>query len=98
MHARIQTLALTAFATLLLAGCHATPLPDACYLKPESGRCKASITRWYYEEKWGECRAFIWGGCGGVAPFESAEQCQSVCRVAPAADAAAAPAAKQKAE
>lgn len=75
----------------LLAGCRA-PLPEACYQKPESGRCKASITRWYYEEKWGECRAFIWGGCGGVAPFETAAQCQSTCGVVPAPDAAPAPA------
>lgn len=66
-------------ATLLLAGCHTQRLPEACTLKPESGRCKAAFMRYWYDPPVGTCKAFIWGGCGGVVPFETMESCAAQC-------------------
>lgn len=64
-----------------LAGCSNQPaLPGACSAKPESGRCRAAFTRYHFDERMGECRAFIWGGCEGVVPFETFEDCHAQCR------------------
>tara|TARA_R110002073_G_scaffold68403_1_gene170009 strand:- start:127457 stop:127828 length:372 start_codon:yes stop_codon:yes gene_type:complete len=69
----------TLLLTVALNGCQSTPLPDNCYAKPESGRCRAAIERYYFDPQWQECRAFIWGGCDGVVPFENLESCQNTC-------------------
>ena len=63
----------------ILSGCQSTPLDDACYVKPESGQCRAAITRFYFDDRRGECRAFIWGGCQGVVPFETLPACENTC-------------------
>lgn len=63
-----------------LSACSSAPaLPAACHAKPESGRCKASIMRYWYDDRVGTCKAFIWGGCGGSAPFEKLEDCHAQC-------------------
>lgn len=68
-------------ALLSSAACsHKPALPPACDLEPESGQCRAAIGRYYYDPRRGECRVFIWGGCGGVAPFETFEACHAQCR------------------
>jgi uncharacterized protein YecT (DUF1311 family) len=54
-------------------------LPDDCYLIPDQGECKGSFLRYYYYEDIGKCRAFLWGGCNGVVPFESMTECREVC-------------------
>jgi hypothetical protein len=73
-------------AGLILAGCQAREnLPAACAQKPDSGMCRAAFNRYYYDAGTGQCRAFIWGGCGGSVPFESLEECQNTCN-AEAAD------------
>lgn len=67
---------------ILLSGCEPDkpdPLPTRCYLKPEIGPCEAAIPRYYYDQKDGECKEFIWGGCQGVVPFETMEACQKSC-------------------
>ncbi|MFP5384418.1 MAG: BPTI/Kunitz domain-containing protein [Gammaproteobacteria bacterium] len=78
----LPTLLLPALLLALpLTACNSQPsLPAACELKPESGRCRAAITRYFFEPAIGECRAFIWGGCDGVVPFETFEDCHSQCR------------------
>lgn len=50
-----------------------------CSLKPETGRCRAAIPRYYFDKISGSCKAFIWGGCGGVVPFEMQSECSSMC-------------------
>lgn len=50
-----------------------------CILKPETGPCKALFKRYYFNPKHGECASFIWGGCGGVVPFETLEECKKTC-------------------
>jgi len=55
------------------------PLNDACYLIPDPGVCLAAIPRYYYDQDTGNCKEFLWGGCGGVVPFETMEECKSGC-------------------
>ena len=72
------------FGTLLSACQSASSsanLPEPCTLKPESGKCRAAHTRYWFDADNGSCRAFIWGGCDGVVPFETLEQCQQTCPV-----------------
>nr|XP_058955453.1 carboxypeptidase inhibitor SmCI-like [Pocillopora verrucosa] len=38
---------------------------DVCRLPPEKGPCKAREPRYYFDAMVGECRMFIYGGCGG---------------------------------
>lgn len=68
-----------AAALLALAGCSTQKLPEGCYLKPESGRCKAAIMRYWYDEGANSCKGFIWGGCGGVVPYETLDACHAQC-------------------
>lgn len=70
---------------LLMAGCQSHPLPDRCYQKPSSGSCRASLTRYYFDQGSHECKPFIWGGCGGKVPFNSLDECMHTCK-APASD------------
>lgn len=71
---------------LTLTGCQMRDsLPEQCGEKPDSGMCRAAFTRYYHDGATGQCRAFIWGGCGGNVPFETMDNCQQVCN-AEAAD------------
>lgn len=51
----------------------------ACNLKPDSGPCRAMIPRYYYDAEEGKCKEFTWGGCEGVVPFETMEDCRKLC-------------------
>lgn len=66
---------------LLISACQSRPLTEACYTPPESGQCEAAIERYYFDPSWGECRAFIWGGCDGAVPFETEAECIEQCQV-----------------
>lgn len=50
-----------------------------CSLEPESGPCKAMFKRYYYDKEDKKCKEFIWGGCDGVVPFETMEECEKQC-------------------
>jgi hypothetical protein len=76
---------------LLVACQHSPALPPACDMKPESGRCRAAIERYWFDRASGSCRAFIWGGCDGVVPFTTLDDCQRSCGLLDDADASAAP-------
>ena len=55
-------------------------LPDAsCYLEPDPGVCLAAIPAYYYNTETNICEMFSWGGCGGVVPFETLEDCTNNC-------------------
>jgi Kunitz/Bovine pancreatic trypsin inhibitor domain len=47
-----------------------------CSLEPETGVCRAAIPKYYFDKKEGKCKQFIWGGCDGVVPFDTLEECQ----------------------
>ncbi len=47
-----------------------------CELIPDSGPCEAAITKYYFDSVDEVCKAFVWGGCEGIVPFDSMEECQ----------------------
>ena len=51
-------------------------LPSACELAPEPGPCFAAIPKYYFDSVEQTCKEFTWGGCGGVVPFDTLEECQ----------------------
>lgn len=48
---------------------------DPCVLLPDAGPCEAAIPAWYFDQDFGACTQFSWGGCGGTVPFETIEDC-----------------------
>lgn len=54
-----------------------------CNLTPDSGDCFAHMPRYYFDKNEKRCKEFIWGGCGGVVPFETLEACKSCERSSP---------------
>ncbi len=56
-------------------------VPSNCQLEPEVGPCDAAFPRYYYDQQAKECKQFIWGGCEGVVPFDTLEECERcLCR------------------
>ncbi|XP_055333296.1 uncharacterized protein LOC129584903 [Paramacrobiotus metropolitanus] len=54
---------------------------DVCSFPKDSGPCRAAFPRWYYDNKLGECKEFLYGGCeGNVNNFHSKELCDSLCK------------------
>jgi len=55
------------------------PLTPECVVKckqvPEAGSCEALFTKYYFYTKTKKCETFIWGGCNGVVPFDTMEEC-----------------------
>jgi hypothetical protein len=67
--------------SILLTGCwttcHETEYQtESCTLVPDSGLCDAAMPRYYYDQSEKKCKEFMWGGCGGVVPFETLEECK----------------------
>ena len=52
---------------------------QACHYIPNTGICLAAIPKYYYDQEESQCMEFIWGGCGGLVPFEILEDCESNC-------------------
>ena len=50
---------------------------DACTLIPDPGMCMAAIQKYFFNQETQQCEDFIWGGCGGVVPFESLAECEA---------------------
>jgi hypothetical protein len=50
-----------------------------CDLKPDGGPCKGLFSKYYYNPKTKKCEEFAYGGCGGVVPFETKEECEELC-------------------
>jgi hypothetical protein len=48
-----------------------------CSLKPEPGNCNASFSKYYFDDITKRCEVFTWGGCGGVVPFNTREECEA---------------------
>lgn len=51
----------------------------ACALAPDPGPCKGLFEKFYFDAKSGTCRSFFYGGCQGVVPFETIEECRAAC-------------------
>jgi len=50
-----------------------------CYYTSNPGVCLAAITKYYFDQEENECLEFTWGGCGGLVPFETMDDCESSC-------------------
>jgi hypothetical protein len=82
IHAKIFLIILCSLSLLLFSiSCkkQENTLPDKCLLEPEVGPCNAAFPKYYYDQEEGKCKEFIWGGCGGVVPFETMAECENAC-------------------
>ena len=52
---------------------------NRCILNPDVGPCKALVTKYYYDKIEKRCKSFSWGGCEGIVPFDSMEECENGC-------------------
>jgi len=52
---------------------------DNCELDPEPGYCDAAILIYYFNQNNNQCTEAWWGGCNGVVPFWTLEDCQEAC-------------------
>ncbi|XP_062596568.1 papilin-like [Saccostrea cucullata] len=53
---------------------------DVCRMTSDSGPCRSSIPRWFYDYNLGICKEFIYGGCNGNQNnFETQQECESSC-------------------
>ena len=55
-------------------------ISDNCDLTPDPGFCLAAFDSYYFNPTSGECEFSLWGGCGGVVPFWTLEECQNSCQ------------------
>jgi len=53
---------------------------DDCNLEGKAGPCFGLHPGYHYDKKEKKCKEFIWGGCGGVLPFATMEDCEKSCR------------------
>uniref|UniRef100_A0A8C7ZIY6 BPTI/Kunitz inhibitor domain-containing protein n=1 Tax=Oryzias sinensis TaxID=183150 RepID=A0A8C7ZIY6_9TELE len=53
---------------------------DPCLDLMSEGACSDYVLLWYFHAQSGECRPFVYGGCGGTQNrFSTRHRCQSVC-------------------
>ncbi|HEU5292974.1 MAG TPA: BPTI/Kunitz domain-containing protein [Cyclobacteriaceae bacterium] len=52
---------------------------DRCNLEPDTGPCYAIFTKYYYDKEARKCKPFSYGGCYGVVPFDTLEECKNRC-------------------
>jgi hypothetical protein len=65
------------FLVLSFTTCKKDGVPTGrCLLKPDAGNCFAYMPKYYYDQKEKRCKEFIYGGCGGVVPFNTLEECK----------------------
>ncbi|XP_064648807.1 papilin-like [Lineus longissimus] len=59
----------------------ATPaIPNACSIGPDTGPCKASFLRYFYNPVSNKCEEFLYGGCRGNGNrFNTVEMCEMIC-------------------
>jgi hypothetical protein len=80
MKMKIPAFVVLLFSVLVLTQCKTDCIEtDKCSLEPDSGLCKAAIPKYYFDKKDKKCKEFSWGGCGGVVPFETMEECEKQC-------------------
>lgn len=63
----------------MLQGCNADCVECFvdCRLEPDPGFCLAYFPKYYFNRETRQCEQFIWGGCGGVVPFDTLEECEA---------------------
>lgn len=62
---------------IILASCQGDETRSGrCNLTPDPGPCKALFPKYYFDKSEGKCNEFSWGGCDGVVPFDTLEECK----------------------
>ena len=55
---------------------------DICNQAVSSGFCRAMMVKYYFEKASGECKQFIYGGCGGNQNrFDTIDECKKTCEL-----------------
>lgn len=55
---------------------------EECYLKPETGPCRARFIRYSYDVMEGICKTFVYGGCRGNGNnFVTFDACMQKCYI-----------------
>jgi hypothetical protein len=55
---------------------------NVCNQAESSGFCRAMIEKYYYDTTRGECKQFVYGGCGGNQNrFDTIDECMKTCYV-----------------
>ena len=52
---------------------------EDCNSTPDPGPCLAYIVTYYFNQSASQCEESYWGGCDGVVPFWTLEECQNSC-------------------
>jgi len=52
---------------------------EDCSSIPDPGFCLAAFEIYYFDQNTGQCEESIWGGCDGLVPFWTLEECQNSC-------------------
>ena len=69
------------FAAVMAQAKSGVSLPSLCNLPKETGPCRASIRRYFYNKDTEECEQFTYGGCrGNENNFETKEACEETCK------------------
>jgi hypothetical protein len=64
------------------AGKTAEALPERCRMQaPERGVCKAIFEVYAFNPETNACEESNYGGCGGIVPFHSPEECKKTCEI-----------------
>lgn len=71
---RICVIMIMAF---MITACSSDDKCPECNLIPNEGICNAAFPRYYFDTDSMKCKIFVWGGCGGVVPFETLEACEA---------------------
>ena len=50
---------------------------EDCNSIPDPGKCLAAFQTFYFDQTTSQCEESYWGGCDGVVPFWTLEDCQN---------------------
>ena len=64
---QILTIPFLSFGQIVTEDCNSIPNPGICF---------AAIQIYYFNQNTGLCEESIWGGCDGLVPFWTLEECQ----------------------